>query len=140
MRGYYGFSWTRFQHAIAPTTPAAIIETGFLTSAADRKVIVNDPERAARGISAGIISFLALLASLPASALAPVTYPTMTVATEQAPLRYYPDESERMVTQLPAGTWVRPFDEEGGWVELVVWGNYRVFGWMKESDLRQAGG
>ena len=25
MRGYYGFSWYRFDHAVAPTTPAVII-------------------------------------------------------------------------------------------------------------------
>jgi hypothetical protein len=137
MRGYYGFSWTRFEHAVAPTTPAAIIETGFLTSAADRRIIVDDPARAARGISAGIISFLGELKSLPLAALVPVSYPPMTVATEQAALRYLPDDTERVAARLPAGTWVRPFDEENGWVELVVWGNYRVFGWMKESDLRK---
>lgn len=139
MRGYYGFSWTRFEHAIAPTTPAAIIETGFLTSATDRKIIVDDPERTARGISAGIISFLGELKSMPLAALEPVAYPPMAVATERAPLRYFPGDSERIAARLP-GTWVRPFDEEGGWVELVVWGNYHVFGWMKASDLRSEGG
>ena len=140
MRGYYGFSWTRFEHAIAPTTPAAIIETGFLTSATDRGIIVDDPGRAARGISAGILAFLQELKSLPLASLVPVSYPPMLVATDQAPLRYLPDETERVAARLSAGTWVRPFDEEDGWVELVVWGNYRVFGWMKESDLRQEGG
>jgi hypothetical protein len=75
--------------------------------------------------------------SLPLAALVPVSYPPMTVATEQAALRYLPDDTERIAARLAAGTWVRPFDEENGWVELVVWGNYRVFGWMKESDLRK---
>ena len=56
MRGYYAFSWTRYEHAVAATTPSAIIETGFLTSATDRQLIVNDPERAARGISGGILA------------------------------------------------------------------------------------
>jgi N-acetylmuramoyl-L-alanine amidase len=135
MRGYYAFSWTRFSHAVAPTTPAAIIETGFLTSATDRRIIVEDPERSARGISLGIIMFLAQRAALRPNSLVPLRYPPMSVATEQAEVRYFPDESERVAARLPAGSWVRPINEENGWVELVVWGNYHVFGWMRKSDL-----
>jgi len=136
MRGYYGFSWYRFDHAVAPTTPAAIIETGFLTSAADRAVIVDDPERAARGISQGVIAYLGELAHLPPEARVPIAYPPMEVAADNSALRYFPDDAERVRTRLPAGTWVRPFNQENGWTELVVWGNFRVFGWMKDSDLR----
>jgi hypothetical protein len=136
MRGYYGFSWYRFEHAVAPTTPSVIIETGFLTSAADRAVIVDDPERAARGISAGIISYLGELGHLPPEARVPVALPPMQVAADNAPLRYFPDSTERIRTRLAAGTWVRPFNQENGWTELVVWGNFRVFGWMKDTDLR----
>lgn len=58
MRGYYAFSWRRFTHAIHPMTPAAIIETGFLTNPADRRIIVNSPQKSARGIAEGIINFL----------------------------------------------------------------------------------
>jgi N-acetylmuramoyl-L-alanine amidase len=136
MRGYYAFSWTRYEHAAAPTTPAVIIETGFLTSAVDRLVIVGDPERAARGISAGIIVFLGELAKLPDEALVPIAYPPMEVAGDNAALRYFPDPAERIRTRLAAGTRVRPVRQENGWTELIVWGNYRVFGWMKDSDLR----
>ena len=137
MRGYYAFSWTRFSHAIAPTTPAVIIETGFLTSAADRRTIVDDPDRAARGISLGIILFLSQRPSLRPYSLVPLRYPPLSVATEQAAVRFFPDEGERIAARLPAGTWVRPMNEENGWVELVVWGKYRVFGWMRKSDLRE---
>jgi N-acetylmuramoyl-L-alanine amidase len=136
MRGYYAFSWMRFTHAIAPTTPAAIIETGFLTSESDRGIIVENPDRTARGISLGIIMFLAQRASLRPSSLVPFRYPPMAVATEQAAVRYFPSEGERIAARLPAGTWVRPMNEENGWVELVVWGNYRVFGWMRKADLK----
>ena len=137
MRGYYAFSWTRFFHAIAPTTPAAIIETGFLTSAADRRIIVEDPDRAARGISQGIIMFLAQREAMPPQSLVQVRYAPMTVATEQAALRSFPVDGERVTARLPAGTWVRPMNEENGWVELVVWGNFRIFGWMRMSDLQE---
>jgi N-acetylmuramoyl-L-alanine amidase len=137
MRGYYAFSWTRFNHAIAPSTPAAIIETGFLTSAADRRIIVEDSARAARGISLGIIMFLAQRASMSPDSLVPLRYAPMAVATEQAAVRYFPYEGERVTARLPAGTWVRPMNEENGWVELTVWGNFRVFGWMRKSDLQE---
>jgi hypothetical protein len=138
MRGYYAFSWYRYEHALAPSTPAVIIETGFLTSAADRALIADDPERAARGISDGVIAFLAELAKLPDTALAPVMYPPREVAADNAALRYFPDPAERVRTRLAAGTRVRPVDEENGWTELIVWGNYRVFGWMKDTDLGPA--
>jgi N-acetylmuramoyl-L-alanine amidase len=135
MRGYYAFSWTRYDHAAAPSTPAAIIETGFLTSAADRQVIVDDPERVARGISMGIMAFLGRLSHMSLAARVPAAYPPMTVASELAPLRYFPGDTERVAARIPAGTRVRAMDVENGWVELVVAGHFREFGWMKATDL-----
>ena len=41
---------------IAPTTPAAIIETGFLYL--DRSLLVDQPDQVARGIAKGVICFL----------------------------------------------------------------------------------
>lgn len=57
MRGYYAFNFRRYEHALHPMTIGVIIETGFLTSRRDRKVIVDDPERAARGIVAAVTEF-----------------------------------------------------------------------------------
>ncbi|MGA2975963.1 MAG: N-acetylmuramoyl-L-alanine amidase [Spirochaetia bacterium] len=136
MLGYYAFAWTRYGHAVAPTTPSAIIETGFLTSPTDRQLIVDDPERAARGISMGILAFLGELSRLPLEALAPISYPPMEVAADNAALYYFPDSSERIRGRLPAGTRVRIMDEANGWAQLVVWGNFRLFGWMSNSSLK----
>jgi N-acetylmuramoyl-L-alanine amidase len=58
MTAYYAFNSRRYCHAIAPGTPSAIIETGYLTSENDRRVIVSDPDAAARGIAMGILRFL----------------------------------------------------------------------------------
>ena len=140
MRGYYAFSWNRYAHAVSVDTPAAILETGYLTSASDRKVIVDDPERAALGITAGIIAFLGQRAGLPPSALVPLGYPPMVVATDEAALRYFPADGERIAARLPAGTRVRPTDAVSGWVELTVQGNFRLSGWMKSADLVTTGG
>jgi N-acetylmuramoyl-L-alanine amidase len=38
-------------------TIGVIIETGFLTSAKDRGIIVDDPERSARGIVEAVLAF-----------------------------------------------------------------------------------
>jgi len=58
MRGYYAFSWWRYDHAIHPLTTAAIAETGFLTNASDRKIIVDNPEVPAQAISEAILIYL----------------------------------------------------------------------------------
>jgi hypothetical protein len=58
MRGYYAFNWRRYEHAMHPMTTAAIIETGFLTSPQDRKILINQPERSAQGIAQGILAYL----------------------------------------------------------------------------------
>lgn len=49
---YYGYS------RVTAKTPMVIVETGFLTNAADREIIVGRPDLAARGLANGIDSFL----------------------------------------------------------------------------------
>jgi N-acetylmuramoyl-L-alanine amidase len=57
MQNYYAFNARRYRHALDPSTVAVILETGFLTSPADRRIIVNDPERSVRGIVAAVTQF-----------------------------------------------------------------------------------
>lgn len=57
MRNYYAFNFRRYEHALHPMTIAAIIETGFLTNAGDRDLIMGQPERVARGIVDAITEF-----------------------------------------------------------------------------------
>ena len=58
MRGYYAFAWWRYTHSVHPMTAAVILETGFLTSPVDRKIIVNASEIPAQGLANGIIEYL----------------------------------------------------------------------------------
>jgi hypothetical protein len=58
MRYYYAFNSRRFCHAVAPGVPQAIVETGFLTNAADRRLLLGTPDVVARGIADGILRFL----------------------------------------------------------------------------------
>jgi hypothetical protein len=61
MRYYYAFNSRRYCHALAPGVPQAIVETGYLTSAADRALLLGDPDSAARGIANGVLAFLKTL-------------------------------------------------------------------------------
>jgi len=58
MRYYFAFNWRYYKHAIAPTTPAAIIELGFITDQTDREVLFDHPEVPAQGLANGILRFL----------------------------------------------------------------------------------
>lgn len=58
MTAYYAFNSRRYCHAIAPGTPSAILEAGYLTSAVDRQLLLGDPDAAARGIAKGILRYL----------------------------------------------------------------------------------
>jgi len=58
MQYYYAFNSRRYCHAVAPGVPQAIVETGFLTSAIDRQVLLGNPSVAAAGIADGILTFL----------------------------------------------------------------------------------
>ena len=66
MTDYYAFAWFRYEHALSPFTPAAIVEMGFLSHGEDRKILLEEQGTVARGIADGIARFLA---SKPQSAL-----------------------------------------------------------------------
>jgi len=58
MRFYYAFNFNHFEHAISPTTPAALIETGFDTNSDDRDLLYGHPEVLAAALAHGIERFL----------------------------------------------------------------------------------
>ena len=140
MRGYYAFSPHRFHHAITSTTPAIIIETGFVTVPRDRDVLFGDPDSVARGIVAGVMRYLSRHNPLDPSLVVAPTFPVMRVTGEQTELTFHPEEGAKVAGRLEGGTLVRPMYRENGWVEVIVWGNYRRFGWVRETDLEILGG
>jgi N-acetylmuramoyl-L-alanine amidase len=58
MTAYYAYNSRRYCHAIAPGTPSAIIEAGYLTSPVDQQVLIDDPDAVALGIARGVLRFL----------------------------------------------------------------------------------
>lgn len=60
MRGYYAYSTYRGEeYRLGATTPAAILEMGFMSNAADRAVMFNKPDLVARGVVAGVDNYYA---------------------------------------------------------------------------------
>jgi hypothetical protein len=58
MTDYYAFAWFRYEHALAPHTPAAIVELGFISHPRDREVLIERGDAAARGLTEAILRFL----------------------------------------------------------------------------------
>lgn len=58
MLGYYAFRGWRFTHAIAPSTPAVILELGFMTSWSDLRVRLERRDAVAAGVARGVLRFL----------------------------------------------------------------------------------
>jgi len=59
MTDYYAFAWFRYEHALAPHTPAAIIEMGYLSHEVDRALLTDEANVVALGLANGILRFLA---------------------------------------------------------------------------------
>lgn len=58
MTMYYAFNNRKFKNSVDPSTPAVILETGFLTNDGDRRLIQSQPDRLAESIARGILRFL----------------------------------------------------------------------------------
>lgn len=134
MRGYYAFSYRRHTHAIARTTPAVILEMGFLTSPADRAVMTGRADAVARGVVNGIMRYLAARDPLDGAALLPPDFaihrPIGTTTVRAAPR-----DNARALAQIGPDARIVIFSERDGWLEGVVRGEWRVIGWVKKAEL-----
>lgn len=58
MNEYYAFNYTKYDHAVSPSTPAAIVELGFLTNYSDRSYLTNRAEEVAASLADGVRDYL----------------------------------------------------------------------------------
>jgi N-acetylmuramoyl-L-alanine amidase len=135
MRGYYAFSYRRYDHAIARTTPAIIVETGFMSNAADREIILGAPELSARGIANGVLAYLAQRDRNDGAALLPPEFPRMRALPGGAQLRSAPEKNARILLQITPDDRVIVFRSQNGWYEAVVRGKWRNVGWVRVDQL-----
>jgi N-acetylmuramoyl-L-alanine amidase len=135
MRGYYAFSFQRHTHAIARTTPAVILEMGYLTNAADRALMYNRADTVAAGITNGILGYLRTRDPNDGAALLPPDFPMFRAATDKVAIRSAPRDDARVLLRLDQDQRLMPFQEKNGWLEVVVRGGWRVVGWVRKDDL-----
>lgn len=74
MANYYAFNPIRYRHAITPDVPSALLEMGFVTNPADRKVLATEQDRVAWGIANAVDRYF----RSGAAGNTPTPYPTFT--------------------------------------------------------------
>ncbi len=137
MRGYYAFNWRRHTHAIAATTPAIIVEMGFMTNAADRAVMFNDPDRIARAIAEGVLDYLERRDPRDGAALLPPSYPVMRALEGGAAIRSAPRDQATLLARVGPDVQIIPFDKVGEWYQgFVRMSDRRIVGWVRADQVR----
>lgn len=135
MRGYYAFSYRRHTHAIARTTPAIILEMGFLTNASDRDVMFRQADRVAQGIADGVMNYLRARDPLDGAALLPPEFPVLRAIPSGALLRAAPRDDARVLAEVDPEQRIIPFRLRDGWYEVVVRGEWRIVGWIRADQV-----
>lgn len=135
MRGYYAFNSYRYRHAIALTTPAAILEMGYLTNGTDREYLLAHPEQAAAGLVAGILAFLDQRDPFDRWDTMPIDAMILRVPRTGVPLHAGPDRSSTVRLHLRQGDTLYARGGVGHWYDVRVHGSYRNFGWVHADDL-----
>jgi N-acetylmuramoyl-L-alanine amidase len=136
---YYAFASYRYWHSIAPTTPAAIIEVGFMTYPTDRELILNQSEVIAEGIAQGMLDYLAAYYPLDEAERAPVGRGML--RPTRAGVTIYERASVASPALLDVGPDTRlvPMAERAGWTLVFTHGGDWDLGWVRQEDLVETG-
>ena len=132
MRGYYAFNYLHYDHAIAPTTPAVIIEAGFMTNPADYLLLSVERQTTAHTIASGISQFLAQPRS--SAETQPPTFPLLTPLFPLDAL-IDPDAAAAPVQTLQPGELLWSYAEQDGWYHVVLPPEWDYIGWVRATDV-----
>ncbi|MFL5804360.1 MAG: N-acetylmuramoyl-L-alanine amidase [Roseiflexaceae bacterium] len=136
MRGYYAFNYRRYAHAIARTTPAVIVEMGFLTNTDDRALLTSQPDLIAAGLANGIIRYLNQRNPHDQEALRPPDFGVWHGATTVGlDVRAGPADDAQVLLHIESDRPVIPFEDHDGWFRVVVAGAWDVVGWVRKDAL-----
>jgi N-acetylmuramoyl-L-alanine amidase len=137
MRGYYAFNYRRHRHAIAKTTPAVIVELGFLTNASDRAFLLGQPDVPAQAIASGVLRYLGQRDPADQAALIPKEYPLQRFRSAGVTIHAAPDAGSAVIFTSGDDSDLRfmPFREVDGWSEGFVRGERRAIGWVRADQL-----
>ncbi|NJO84832.1 MAG: N-acetylmuramoyl-L-alanine amidase [Blastochloris sp.] len=135
MRGYYAFSYNRHTHAIARTTPAVIMEMGFLSNPQDRAFMLERADTVAQGIVNGILRYLNERDPTDLAALEPPNFDRREVLPGSTiPVYATASENSAILITASEGFTITPFEEREGWYYAFVRGqDQRVVGWISKA-------
>lgn len=135
MRGYFGFSWWRYENVVSPYTPAVLVELGFMGNAIERTRMRDDPAFYAAILERGIVRFLEGYARDDPTILVPVVHEARRAGPSGVRARASPSDASAIVERYEAGRLIRPVDEApGGWYEVFSRALWRGV-WVHESEL-----
>ena len=78
MANYYAFNPVKYQYAVDPRVPSALLEMGFVTNPADRRIMTTEQERLAQGIANAVDRYFRSGAAGPTPSPYPTYSPTRT--------------------------------------------------------------
>lgn len=134
MRGYFGFSWRRFEHAISPYTPAVLVELGFLGNAVERARLRDRPDYYAAILEKGIEAYLADYERNNLSAYVPQVFPRLVAGLSGARLRAGPDRVSALLETVDSGRSIMVVGRRGDWYEVYARAA-RMPAWVPMSEL-----
>ncbi|GAB4225144.1 MAG: hypothetical protein Kow009_16540 [Spirochaetales bacterium] len=136
MRGYFGFNYRRFEHAMSPYTPAVLLELGYLTHPADRARLTQVPDQYAEIILSGLKRYFQDYHRRTEEFLTPLNFPWVAVdpaLPKGAQVRVAPTLSGPVLWTLEPGTILLPVDEQGEWYEVFVRDRFAT-GWIRKAE------
>lgn len=139
MRAYYAFAYYRYRHSIAPTTPAVLIETGFMTHPADREVLFTQTELIAEGIARGVLHYLANDDPSDLAARQPVGRLLLQPASAEVPLFARADPESAVQLTLTSAQRLVPLAEIDGWILVFTHGHTWELGWVRSREVVETG-
>jgi N-acetylmuramoyl-L-alanine amidase len=134
MRGYYGFNYRRYRHAISPYTPAVLLELGFVSNPIDRKLLTSRPEYWAGLILRGLQDHFEHRIRSEVEELRPMDLPRYVRVLDGAVVRTHPRVDAGSIVTLDSGAILRPVDKSGEWFEVFIRRLWKT-GWIAKADL-----
>lgn len=139
LRAYYAFAAYRYWHSIAPTTPAAIVEVGFMTHPADRKLILEQPELLAEGLARGVLDYLAIYYPLDEAERAPLGRGMLRPTRDGVTLYERASDASAPLLEVGQNTRLVPLGERKGWVLVFTHGGDWDLGWVRAEEVVKTG-
>jgi hypothetical protein len=135
MRGYYAFNYRRYEHSIARTTPAVIVELGFLTDSRDRAILTQETDRVALGLANGIITYLNNYDPHDLAARTPPDFGVWRAADASLTVRSAASDTAAPLLTVDAERPLIAFEERDGWLRVIVAGAWDQVGWVRRDSV-----